>query len=452
MQVLDSEGLRNSADAAHIWWIVDRTRYIFNDQDQFSEWLKLRNIDEARASANDQIDTITYAANNIHAGARVFVQHGDDFTPQLDPPGSGSVAKAHNDYQTAKQEYQDEKDSFDADDYEIWPARVRENRVSVTKGDAFVWHSGEIFDFGGCWNYNLGNGYEENFIASQDIDQIKDGGFDHDLLSVGGPDWYKQSNPWTSDVNSVIVSALSGNKNDQGLHQMAVSKTIGDTYDYQKGAALDVQVGPSLSVKKGGPNVSKVFIGNGDDPDILMEHVEAADGVTKTWKNHKYTGTPLYYGIEEWTTGKHSFSAEFAPSQSLDIKCAMTQSNEMTLGFSANTAINVGASIDIELYAGLKTAISASASAEIELNAFAAAKMDLTTGTGSILEVNNYVGAKVEVDIPAPELKVTVAGATLENVPDSFLIRAPVGVIALSKVEIENGTMKLASKGIEMKA
>jgi uncharacterized protein involved in type VI secretion and phage assembly len=65
--------------------------------------------------------------------------------------------------------------------------------VEIREGDKLHWHNGNIYDFGGYWNYNLGNSYEENYLnqkallnqktsllVSKDISNT-------DLLQFGGP-------------------------------------------------------------------------------------------------------------------------------------------------------------------------------------------------------------------------------------------------------------------------
>lgn len=38
------------------------------------------------------------------------------------------------------------------------------DQVQISKGDRLHWHNGNLYDFGGYWNYNLGNSYEENYL------------------------------------------------------------------------------------------------------------------------------------------------------------------------------------------------------------------------------------------------------------------------------------------------
>jgi len=38
------------------------------------------------------------------------------------------------------------------------------DQVQISKGDRLNWHKGNLYDFKGYWNYNLGNSYEENYL------------------------------------------------------------------------------------------------------------------------------------------------------------------------------------------------------------------------------------------------------------------------------------------------
>jgi len=80
--------------------------------------------------------------------------------------------------------------------------------VEIREGDKLHWHNGNLYDFGGYWNYNLGNSYVENYLdqasainqkitpytAADEKDILS-----LDLLELGGPSF-----------NSVIWPNISG--------------------------------------------------------------------------------------------------------------------------------------------------------------------------------------------------------------------------------------------------
>jgi uncharacterized protein involved in type VI secretion and phage assembly len=74
-------------------------------------------------------------------------------------------------------------------------SRFSGDTVEIKQGDKLHWHNGNIYDFGGYWNYNLGNSYEENYLnQAASINTIASPFSDADisstdLLHTGGPDF-----------------------------------------------------------------------------------------------------------------------------------------------------------------------------------------------------------------------------------------------------------------------
>lgn len=67
------------------------------------------------------------------------------------------------------------------------------DQVKISQGDLLTWHNGNLYDFGGYWNYNLGNSYEENYLdqasqLNQRVSAPTGGDVSYvDLLNSGGP-------------------------------------------------------------------------------------------------------------------------------------------------------------------------------------------------------------------------------------------------------------------------
>jgi hypothetical protein len=133
--------------------------------------------------------------------------------------------------------------------------------VEIREGDKLHWHNGNIYDFGGYWNYNLGNSYEENFIdqeAPLNVKVNKDSR-SGDILTNNGPDWgsinfnaIKEHGLSTSDVtpesygDSNIDTDRSGKTfkvNTGGKWNsggMNVTKDYNASYDYKFGEGIEV--------------------------------------------------------------------------------------------------------------------------------------------------------------------------------------------------------------------
>ena len=81
--------------------------------------------------------------------------------------------------------------------FSTWNEYLSNGRVRVARHDTFNLQEGNIYDFGGYWNYNLGNSYVENHMDQHGTEiNSKPGEFD--LLNDGGPDW---NNPALTALN-----------------------------------------------------------------------------------------------------------------------------------------------------------------------------------------------------------------------------------------------------------
>ena len=69
-----------------------------------------------------------------------------------------------------------------------WKEYLSNGRVRVARHDTFNLQEGNIYDFGGYWNYNLGNSYVENHMGQHSVKiNAKPGTLD--WLNIGGPQW-----------------------------------------------------------------------------------------------------------------------------------------------------------------------------------------------------------------------------------------------------------------------
>jgi hypothetical protein len=284
---------------------------------------------------------------------------------------------------------------------------MREARMTVKHGDEFRWHTGNVYDFGGFWDYNLGNGYTENHIHQQAELNATD--LDEDRLGGGsGPNWT------TIDIDSALKSktALPGGDPDIGdrwtMGTMLVEKTVGDTYDYHNGAEISVHVGPSHEVRKGGPRVEENITGAG----VRAEYTLNRDGWVKTWRNHRFHGTPLAYEESSWgsadaPSGKNEFSAEFAASLSMAMKMSSSLSTALNLAASTDISVTGGVALEVGVYGGLKTSVGVFGG----LNA----SIEVSTGTFEMKNGNiesNFPGLKMYTNTTSIEQKVMHAANT----------------------------------------
>lgn len=192
------------------------------------------------------------------------------------------------------------------------------DQIQINYGDKLHWHNGNIYDFGGYWNYNLGNSYEENFIdqaAPINIKVDKDSR-SGDILKNNGPVWgsvdfasLKAGGLSDSDVTPTAhgdtdIATDNGSKtfqvNTGGAWcstGMNVSKNYNATYDYKFGDEIDISDRVnSLNVKHtdGTTEAIDMVYHNG----VLRQWEKAVGRVINT-KKWAANGELIYKGFEE---------------------------------------------------------------------------------------------------------------------------------------------------------
>ncbi len=152
--------------------------------------------------------------------------------------------------------------------------------VEIREGDKLHWHNGNLYDFGGYWNYNLGNSYEENYLnqASQ-LNQIASpfSGADvtvADILKTGGP-------AFEEVVWPTIASVSGDNDDDTNKADFA-----GSEHPFPKPAATS-----DLPFYKDNVNTSKTFLANSYEFSSQCNSVEISDRCNSLEITHKDSDT-----------------------------------------------------------------------------------------------------------------------------------------------------------------
>jgi len=99
--------------------------------------------------------------------------------------------------------------------------RTGEYHFVRISGEQYTWTDGNTYTFGGSKDFGYGNGYEVNYV---DPDNVSD---------------------WDGSF------PIDESFDDEALDKILISKTIGDTYDYQRGVAKERLYGDSYSVHVG---------------------------------------------------------------------------------------------------------------------------------------------------------------------------------------------------------
>ncbi|MAK89985.1 MAG: hypothetical protein CMI13_01935 [Oleibacter sp.] len=166
----------------------------------------------------------------------------------------------------------------------------------IREGDKLHWHNGNLYDFGGYWNYNLGNSYEENFIDQEAPLNIKVqlGSRSGDILENTGPDWTSvdfsqlEMNGLSSDdvtpasygttgIDTTATGKTFSVNTDGawGAGGMNVSKSYNASYDYKFGEGIDVS-----------DRVNSLEITHTDGDTTAIE-MNFHNGALRSWQKNK---------------------------------------------------------------------------------------------------------------------------------------------------------------------
>lgn len=302
-----------------------------------------------------------------------------------------------------------------------WNTLVAKGRVMLGKGDSFNTQEGNIYDFGGYWNYNLGNCYIENHI-----DQTAELNASHryDLLSAGGPDWgtigtiqgdgAHQHGGSKNELAGWDASTTHASSNN--WTNIAVEKTFGDSYEYREGNSISVQKGSTHEILVSARSVEEKYSGGNK-----TYFRKSGGGITEEKSWSKITGLPMTYSYSvadpaaghgkvfgyshDWTNKIHfstNFSASLTGSFNMDTHLDM----KMSLGASLELSAFVGTKNSLTLNASIENSIKISASAGFKVDIGAAAFLMFKIAAGGD---HAYVNGKWKSDFPGASVNKAAA-------------------------------------------
>lgn len=348
---------------------------------------------------------------------------------------------------------------------------MRRANVELSSYDTITTQEGNIYDFGGYWNYNLGNSYEEAHIdqkaklnrpgslngdIKKDLDKDEIFG---DILSEGGPGW--------TSVNWIVGRGLVA-ETDTALpdadkwtaDNVWTSKKFGRDYDYHHGDSISIHNGASLEI--GYTGYTKIELSVRSDGDIASWS-HSAGGITRERKwGPKRGGNPgkkIYDSIsvadenqtsqveqkfDRRTGGLFNYSASSTTGMG-------TASFEFDYSNSATAKISASlkTSFEMELSAALAFSMNMSISTKIDMASLAVN----IAGTGAAMTVDVKLNKKsIEVEFPNGSAYVNSPGTLkFEKKPDISLesLQLELDVhscqIKACKAHIQNGLVNLYS-------
>jgi hypothetical protein len=277
--------------------------------------------------------------------------------------------------------------------------------LRVSAMDTITTQEGNIYDFGGYWNYNLGNSYAEDDVNQTAVLNRKD---PHDMLNIGGPKWVSVNWPKPTGAKSggptIDLKGTHWTKNQDDYPtggQVWVQKKWGHDYEYHVGDSISVSEGNTLNVVYGGDHTEAKYSGTtgniyswtkgGDakswskDGTLVSEskRAAAASGVTTDEKKYDYNTGDLC---------SHSMSAGSGMGMA---KFDFDYSNTVSM------AINTGTITSSEIFLGNKMTNDNFVGQSMSLSTFIGGKIDMAFSLAAILEVRN---SAVKVDFPGTSI------------------------------------------------
>jgi uncharacterized protein involved in type VI secretion and phage assembly len=326
--------------------------------------------------------------------------------------------------------------------------------VEVREGDKLNWHNGNIYDFGGYWNYNLGNSYEENFIdqeAPLNIKVNKDSR-SGDILTNNGPDWssinfdaikkhglstsdvtpdsYGDSNIDTDRSGKTFKVNTGGKWNSGGMN---VTKDYNASYDYKFGEGIEISdrvnsleithtdgdtTAIEMNFHKGvlrswgkqvGRNTDeKKWAGNGDKTFEASSSFDSSTN-TKTEKetawdvkgDTKISDSSTITTPNSITTDEKSFNMDTGALSTHNIKTTNGMATaEMDFSFDASAAskFNFGASTSFSLSAQAEASIAVSLSGAVKIELEASLLLSIKANAALTIEIEADGAGKIELN------------------------------------------------------
>ncbi|MGM0643796.1 MAG: hypothetical protein ACQETC_08490, partial [Thermodesulfobacteriota bacterium] len=338
-------------------------------------------------------------------------------------------------------------------DSQTFDEMFKNAHVHVSSLDTVNTQEGNIYDFGGYWNYNLGNSYvEEHLNQSAKLNDTHE----KDLLNKGGPywtkvDWSKAQDPDADESPSesdIQIGTDKMWKDSNGGTNVWVEKTFGNAYNYSEGNSIEVTKGDSLEIQHGGDHVEMSFRGDGtlkswnrsgggisdekkwNAGGDLISKEHTANGITTTHKYCRDTGAQLSYNsTHQGANSVHSFDFNWANTASAEFTFASSSSFSCTLALETSMDVRVAASFSLEM----------SASMDISFALLAAGKIDISASTGPLLEIAN---SSIHIKLPGYEAQTP---EPVKNELDAVTIKNTITGLKSSSCRVRSGGAHIAS-------
>jgi type VI secretion system VgrG family protein len=290
--------------------------------------------------------------------------------------------------------------------------------LRVSSLDTITTQEGNIYDFGGYWNYNLGNSYAENHIKQ---DAILNAVHPGDILDLGGPNFkgwrganikgvgaYASANTTVSKDKDITMAA--------GPTPIWVDKNFGDSYEYTLGNAISVTKGSTQEIEIGGVHIEEAYRGDGSKKSYSSRGISGEPSKEKKWTGK---GTLIY---ESETTKENEFINDLEKKYDRNTGALYSHTHTQGTGMGlakfefdySNTValtVNSGSLLSSETFLGAKITNENYIGAAISIGTFLGGKIDMGFALAGILEIRN---TKVGCEFPGTSIEAT--GSKIDTV------------------------------------
>ncbi len=329
----------------------------------------------------------------------------------------------------------------------------KHSHFRVSNFDTFNTQEGNIYDFGGYWEYNLGNSYTENFME-QDSSVTLNADHPDDKAAQGGPTPGEITCQNIGNLNNStwIEKTIEGAAYNYAYKTKTLEvehETEEETYAYRK---------KSYSYTYGGRTEEKAWDGT-ENQKTLESWVERQKGKEEKWDVD--TGNKVYThefepGINKETTYCRNTGAMLTYSTSqrvnpvaidtYDFCWANYSSASLTFAASASFDLNLAASVSINLDLAFALSLNLKLAGEVDFSFSAAASAQI--GIGTAFDFKMYWNPSWELKLKNFKFELHGPGTKLTK---EEALDAAVGdlLLADAKLQLQKDGIQLTKKDIK---
>jgi type VI secretion system VgrG family protein len=252
-----------------------------------------------------------------------------------------------------------------ASDLASMSALARRGKVQLAMGDTFNVQEGNIYDFGGYWNYNLGNSYLEAYMPQSGVEL--NATLDRDRADKGGPNYTKISGIDSHGANVWVTKKIGTEDGRVASYDFATEM---DTLEVKNNVR-------AITYKYNSHTTDYAYDGDG----FIFSEIddEVATGIRRETVTHPGGAVYKFDFVEDHIDHYSQFAWSMQEKQSAEfaLGVAFSFKFEGNAGIAVSVSVNLKA--DFEIANGLTFKLSTGLAMDIDL--------DLKLGTG--VEIDN---------------------------------------------------------------